>query len=128
MNVLLIIVKIKILDRKRRRKSPTLLHGYPKDDPTRLASSSSQRGFYTWASKKYSDYFTEDCFLANMFEKITENLRHFRKKSAIENRRSADYFLLQGSDGQESTTHSHAHQHDQAERKNMLNIIDQILL
>ena len=46
------------------------------------------------------------------------------KKSAIETRRSADYFLPQGSDGQDSTTHRHAHQ---AEWKNMLNIIDQFL-
>ena len=47
-----------------------------------------------------------------------------KKRYSIETKRSADYFLPQGSDGQDSTTHHHAHQ---AEGNNMLNIIDQLL-
>ena len=60
-----------------------------------------------------------------MFEKITGNPRHFRETSAIETRRSADYFLPQGSDGQDSSTHRHAHQ---AEGKNMLNSFSDITI
>ena len=91
---------------KKTTKIPPLSwHGYPKDEPARLAQWLHQvhRDNFTPGpfSKLCSEHFTEDCFVVDMFEKITGKSRNSRKKSAIETRRSTDYFHPQGSDDQD---------------------------